>query len=256
MESQIVCGSCTELLSKLPVGCARLVFADPPYNIGLKYDVYSDKRDYHEYCSWMEGWVRECHRVLSSDGAIYLMIGDEYAAEANLALKRAGFYLRNWIVWHYTFGQNQRKKFARSHAHILYFVKSEKSFVWNLDDIRVPSARTERYGDKRAHPLGKVPDDVWEFSRVCGTFKERLLKEDGSAHPCQLPEALLTRVIKASSGVGDLVVDPFAGTGTTAMVSHQLGRKFFTCDLSEDYCSLTAARVFTDATRFRHDVKS
>lgn len=250
MDSQIIRGACTDVLPQLPAGSSRLIFADPPYNIGLKYDVYQDKKGYSQYCDWLYQWIAQCHRVLTDDGSIYLMMGDEYAAEANLALKRAGFVLRSWVIWHYTFGQNQRRKYARAHAHILYFVKDPKRFVWNLDDIRVPSARTEKYKDKRAHPLGKVPDDVWDFSRVCGTFRERLRKEDGSAHPCQLPEALLTRIVKASSMPGDLIVDPFAGTGTTAAVAHNLGRRFLTTDLSEMYCRLTASRVFNSPERF------
>ncbi|MEW6619589.1 MAG: site-specific DNA-methyltransferase [bacterium] len=94
---------------------------------------------------------------------------------------------------------------------------------------RIPSARQLIYKDRRANPLGKIPDDVWQFSRICGTFKERI-----GEHPCQMPEDLLELIIKTSSNEGDLVLDPFGGTGTTAAVAKRLKRNYITMEISTE----------------------
>jgi len=235
---KVYLGDCVKIMKTLPNKSVDLVFADPPFNIGLKYDVYNDNISYEKYYKWSEEWIKEACRLLKNSGAIYVAIGDEFAAELNIILKRRGFYFRNWIVWHYTFGQNQRKKFTRAHTHIFYFTKDKERFTFNDKHIRVPSARQLVYKDKRANPLGKIPDDVWQFSRICGTFKERL-----GRHPCQMPESLLERIISVSSNEGDTVLDPFGGTGTTAAVAKKLKRHFVTMEISEEYYDLILKRL-------------
>ncbi len=236
--NKIYLGDCIKIMQDLPNNSVDLVFADPPFNIGLKYDIYNDKKSYNDYFEWSEKWIRETYRILKNSGSIYIAIGDEFAAEINIILKKVGFNFRNWIIWYYTFGQNQRKKFNRAHTHILYFTKDNEKFTFNIDNIRVPSARQLVYNDKRAHPKGKSPDDVWEFSRVCGTFKERI-----GDHPCQMPESLLERIILASSNENDVILDPFGGTGTTAAVSKKLTRNYITMDISESYFEVITQRL-------------
>jgi len=139
--------------------------------------------------------------------------------------------MRNWIIWHYTFGQQTKNKFARAHTHIFYFVNDTKNFTFNDHAIRVLSDRQLIYNDRRANPTGKMPNDVWdEFPRVCGTFKERQ-----GWHPCQMPESLLSRIIAVSSNPGDCVLDPFSGSGTTAAAAVQLGRNYLGVEISEKY---------------------
>jgi len=237
-NNKVYLGDCIEIMKGLPNNSIDLVFADPPFNIGLKYDNYNDKRSYNDYYEWSEQWIKETHRILKNNGSIYIAIGDEFAAEVKIILQKAGFYFRNWIVWYYTFGQNQRKKFNRSHTHILYFTKDKEKVIFNGDEIRIPSARQMLYNDKRAHPKGKIPDDIWEYSRVCGTFKERL-----GDHPCQMPESLLERIIKTSSNIGDIVLDPFGGTGTTAFVAKKLKRNYITMDISKKYYDVIEKRL-------------
>ena len=236
--NKIFLGDCIEIMKGISDNSIDLVFADPPFNIGLKYDIYNDKKSYNEYYIWSEKWIIETLRIIKKTGSIYIAIGDEFAAEINIILKKLGFHFRNWIIWYYTFGQNQRKKFNRAHTHILYFTKSEENFIFNIDNIRVPSARQLVYNDKRAHPKGKSPDDVWDFSRVCGTFKERI-----GDHPCQMPEDLLERIILASSNVEDIVLDPFGGTGTTAYVANKLKRNYITMEISESYFDVIKKRL-------------
>lgn len=235
---KIITGDCLNVLGKLPSGCADLIVADPPYNIGYKYDRYHDSQKHENYCAWSKKWMLACKRVLSEKGSMYAAIGDDYAAELRIIGREIGLTLRNWIVWHYTFGQNTKKKFARSHIHIFYFVADPDKFTFNDDSIRVLSDRQKQYADARANPSGKIPDDTWViFPRVCGTFAERA---DG---PNQLPEALVARVIRASSNPGDLVVDPFCGAGTTAAVAAQLDRRYLSIDISAEYVRKARLRV-------------
>ncbi|HID23909.1 MAG TPA: site-specific DNA-methyltransferase [Planctomycetaceae bacterium] len=246
-------------MKRLPDGCIDLAFADPPYNIGYQYDVYNDNREYHEYLAWSRDWMGEVHRVLKPAGTFWLAIGDEYAAELKLIAQRElGFTCRNWVVWYYTFGVNCVRKLNRSHAHLLYFVKDPEQFTFNADDpaVRVPSARQLVYGDARANPKGRLPDDTWilrphdvphgfseredtwYFPRVAGTFKER-----AGFHGCQMPEQLLGRIIRLCSNPGEVVLDPFAGSGTTLAVAKKLGRNWIGYELSEEYARGARERV-------------
>ncbi|NLH38961.1 MAG: hypothetical protein GX445_02735 [Elusimicrobia bacterium] len=123
-------GDCIEIMKTLPDKSVDLIFADPPFNIGIKYDVYNDNIPYEDYYNWSKIWIKEAYRLLKNNGTIYVAIGDEFSAEINIILKKIGFYFRNWIIWYYTFGQSQRKKFNRAHTHILYFTKDKERFIF------------------------------------------------------------------------------------------------------------------------------
>ena len=237
--NKIVCGDCIEVLRAAREPFADLIFADPPFNIGYKYDQYHDKKASDTYLAWTQDWIGACVGVLKPHGSFYIAIGDEYAAQAKLiAENEFALTLRNWIVWHYSFGQQTKNKFARAHTHILYFVKDSRQFVFNDEVVRVISDRQKKYRDKRANPAGKMPDDVWnEYPRVCGTFRER------TGFPCQMPESLLARIIRASSSPGDWVLDPFCGSGTTAVVAHKLNRGYTSIDLSSEYVEAARRRI-------------
>jgi DNA modification methylase len=255
LSSAIVTGDCLDVLPRLPAECAALVFADPPFNIGYDYDVYNDRRGRHDYLKWTEKWLTAARRLLRPDGSFFVAIGDEYAAEMKVRLDDQGLTLRNWIVWHYTFGVHCTRKFTRSHAHIFYYVADPRRFTFNADAIRVPSARQTTYADRRANPKGRVPDDTWVLrpqedeqffqagmdtwynSRVCGTFKER------TGHPCQMPEAVLERIIRVATNPDDLIIDPFAGSGTTLAVAKRLGRRWFGVELSAEYAGRARQRL-------------
>ena len=236
----IVPGDCIEVLRDAGGVQADLVFADPPFNIGYKYDLYQDRKAYDDYYAWTEKWMAACRDVLKPAGSFWVAIGDDYAAEVRIIGRKLGLHLRNWVIWHYTFGQNTQRKFARSHTHLFYWVKDPKHFTFNPNAVRVPSDRQREYKDKRAlNTWGKVPDDVWtEFPRVCGTFRER-----ESWHPCQMPETILARIVRTCSNANDLVLDPFAGSGTTLVVAKKLGRNFIGIELSSDYVEKIEARL-------------
>jgi site-specific DNA-methyltransferase (adenine-specific) len=248
---------CVEGMAELQAGSVDLAFADPPFNIGYDYDEYDDRKAGDEYLDWSRKWMGGVVRALKPTGTFWLAIGDEYAAELKcIATRELGLTCRNWVVWYYTFGVHCKAKFTRSHAHLFYFIKDAKSFTFNDAAIRVPSARQLVYGDKRADPKGRLPDDtwilrpqdlpdgfksdedVWYFPRVCGTFKER-----AGWHGCQMPEQLLGRIIKACSNEDELVLDPFGGSGTTLIVAKKLRRKWIGFELSKDYAKQIEERL-------------
>lgn len=232
-----VWGDCQHVMPPMPAGGFQLVFADPPFNIGYDYDVYKDKLGEESYLDWCRRWMSQVYRLLADNGTFWLAIGDEYAAELKCISKELGFICRNWVIWYYTFGVHCKTKFNRSHTHLFYFVKHKKDFTWNRDALLVPSARAEVYRDNRAAAGGKTPDDVWNFSRLCGTFKER------TSHPCQMPEAILKRIILACSNEGDTILDPFAGSGTTLAVAQRLNRNSIGIELSAAYCEIIRERL-------------
>ena len=258
-------GDCIEGMARLDEGSVDLAFADPPFNIGYTYDVYDDRREADDYLAWSRQWIEGVIRVLKANGAFWLAIGDEFAAELKVLCTRdLGLHCRSWVVWFYTFGVHCKHKFTRSHVHLFHFVKDRKKFTFNSLDVRVPSARELVYGDKRADVDGRVPDDTWMmapvlppdvptrdgfilrpqdiperfpphsdtwfFSRVAGTFNER-----AGFHGCQMPEQLLGRIIRACSRKSEIVLDPFGGSGTTLAVAKKLDRRFIGFELSESY---------------------
>jgi site-specific DNA-methyltransferase (adenine-specific) len=250
---------CIAGMKLLPAGSVDLAVADPPFNIGYEYDLYHDKLESDRYLAWCRDWIAEVVRVLKDNGTFWLAIGDEYAAELKVMMQRElGLHCRSWVIWYYTFGVNCTKKFSRSHAHLFHMVKDPKDFTFNANAIRVPSARQLVYGDDRANPDGRLPDDTWIlrpqdipqsfepdedtwfFPRVNGTFKERK-----GWHGCQMPEQLLGRIIRVCSNEGELVLDPFAGSGTTLAVAKKLGRSYLGYELSPEYVARVKKRLDT-----------
>ena len=254
----ILHGDCVEIMNGRPAGTVDLAFADPPFNIGYKYDVYDDRQEKQAYLDWSRQWISAVHRLLKPNGTFWLAIGDEYAAELKVISQEIGFHPRSWVIWYYTFGVNCTQKFTRSHAHLFYFVKDSANFTFRENDLanRVPSARQLVYNDKRANSAGRLPDDTWilrpqdvvegfsaeedtwYFPRVAGTFKER-----AGFHGCQMPEQLLGRIIRFCSNPGDTVFDPFSGSATTVAVAKKLGRHYLATDLSPEYVELGLKRL-------------
>jgi site-specific DNA-methyltransferase (adenine-specific) len=256
-ENRLHHGDCVAGMRGMAEASVDLAFADPPFNIGYKYDVYEDRRAADEYLDWTRQWGEALVRTLKPTGSFWLAIGDDFAAELKLIFQRdLGLVCRSWVIWYYTFGVHCKAKFARSHTHLFHFVRDPRQFTFNADAVRVPSARQLVYADRRAEPKGRLPDDTWVlrpqdlpggfrpgedtwyFPRVCGTFKER-----AGWHGCQMPEQLLGRIIRVSSNEGDLVLDPFGGSGTTLVTARKLGRRFIGFELSKKYATQTRARL-------------
>jgi len=252
-SGEIWVGDATAWLRSLGSESVDLVFADPPYNIKkAEWDSFESQQD---YVNWSLEWIEQAARVLKPAGTLYICGFSEVLADLKLPASRF-FRGCRWLVWHYRNKANLGNDWGRSHESILHFRKS-KDFAFNTDNVRMPygnhtlkypehpQAETSQYGkgrsDKgrlwRPHPKGAKPKDVLEIPTTCNGMHEK------TPHPTQKPEELLRRIVLASSNPGDLVVDPFLGSGTTVVVAEQLERKWKGCDTSLEYCHWAARRI-------------
>jgi site-specific DNA-methyltransferase (adenine-specific) len=241
------------LLGALPDGVARLAVCDPPYAIAkAEWDEFASLE---AYVDWCDRWLAELERVLADDGTAYVCGFSEILAEIKVrSAKRFGGGCR-WLVWAYKNKANLGRDWGRSHESILCLRKSRR-FVMNVDAVRVPynghttrypervQAVNSQYGGARArrdtwvpNPLGAKPRDVFDIPILCNGMVEK------TPHPTQKPAALIERLVLASSDPGDVVVDPFAGAGTTAVVAAAHGRRFIVGDRDPRYVGLARARL-------------
>lgn len=246
-DTRVYVGDCREWLPKIPAGSVDLIFADPPFNWKRDYDrhgsghAWDDARPDDEYIAFTEDWLDLCTERLADHGAFWINIPDTWAAEIVVHLKGRGLTLVNWCIWHYRFGQNTKSRFINSKVHALYFMKDpgHPDRRWDPDAIAETSDRRAIYGDPRTENKKegwleaglRVPMDVWYgkfWGRIQGNNKERRHKHDN-----QLPEVYLGRVVHACSNPGDLVLDPFLGSGTTGTVARHLKRRFIGVEYSE-----------------------
>ena len=240
-EARVYIGDCREILPRLDEvrkGTVDLVFADPPFNWNRAYDKWDDQLPEREYLDFTYAWLGLCAGALRPGGSFWVNIPDDWAAEIVVHLKGLGLAMRNWCIWHYRFGQNSTQKFISSKVHALYFVKGGAAPTWNPMEVLEPSDRATTYFDKRTEskrdgmpPGMRVPLDVWYgqyWGRIQGTNVERRANHDN-----QLPEVYLERVLRATSNEGDLVIDPFLGSGTTGVIAHALKRRFIGCEFSD-----------------------
>ena len=233
-------------LKSLESGTVDLVFADPPYNI-KKADWDNFESNDH-YVAWSRDWLEQAARVLKKNGTLYVCGFSEILADVKVAAMPF-FKGCRWIVWHYKNKANLGGDWGRSHESIIHFRKS-KDFTFNIDEIRIPyGAHTLKYpshpqaetsnfgkngnGKQREnwipHPKGAKPKDVMDIPTTCNGMGEK------TPHPTQKPEELLRKLVLASSNPGDLVADPFSGSGTTSVVAEQLGRRWIACDNNKEY---------------------
>jgi site-specific DNA-methyltransferase (adenine-specific) len=229
-----------------------LVFADPPYNIGkAEWDTFESQQ---AYVTWSLQWIEQAARVLKPTGTLYICGFSEILADLRLPASRF-FRGCRWLVWHYKNKANLGNDWGRSHESVLNFRKS-REFTFNTDDVRIPygnhtlkypehpQAETSQYGKGNGkgrlwhpHPGGAKPKDVIEIPTTCNGMHEK------TPHPTQKPEELLRQIVLASSNPGELVVDPFLGSGTTVVVAEQLKRRWKGCDTSPQYCAWAAERI-------------
>jgi len=230
---QIQIGDALELLRAVDSESVDLIVADPPYNLGKNYSNNHDIKGFREYLQFSEAWLQEAHRVLAPHGTIYVFMGFRFISYLyDILDQRLGMYFNSWITWHYTQGMGKTKGFSPRHDDILMFTKTER-FKFALDAVRVP----QKYYRERNNMAGANPGDVWSFSHVHYSNPER---ED---HPTQKPEALVARIVLASSEEGDLVVDPFFGSGTTLRVCQVLNRRCLGMELNPEFADRARRRL-------------
>jgi site-specific DNA-methyltransferase (adenine-specific) len=241
-STEVYIGDCREVLNALPERSVDLIFADPPFNWDVPYGEWDDARPRQEYVSFTQEWLDACIRVLNDQGSFWVNIPDDTAAEIVVHLKQCGLQMINWCIWHFRFGQHRVGNFIVSKVHALYFARQRENRVWNSDAVLEPSDRAAIYDDPRTRetrqPGLRVPLDVWygpNWGRIQGNNRERRRN-----HQNQIPEVYLERVIRACSNEGQLVLDPFLGSGTTCTVARALGRR----SIGIEYSSRNAASAF------------
>lgn len=252
VEARVYVGDTREVLPRIPEvmnGKLDLVFADPPFNWNRAYDQWDDAMPREDYLEFTRKWIDLCAAGLRPGGSFWINIPDDTAAEIVIHLKNTlKFRMENWCIWHYRFGQNTTQRFINSKVHALWFIKPGGTHTWNRDEILEVSDRAAIYEDPRTMSkkdgvaAGKrVPMDVWYgkyWGRVQGNSKERRHYHDN-----QLPEVYLERVVRACSNPGDLVLDPFLGSGTTGVIAHALGRRFIGTEFSKVNATHACERI-------------
>ncbi|MFW7403720.1 DNA-methyltransferase [Vagococcus fluvialis] len=236
----IVFGDCIEELKKVKDESIDLIVTDPPYNLSKNYGVTKDNMEFDDYLKWSKEWLTECNRVLKSDGTIYVFMGVRFISYIYTILERdLGMHFNSWITWHYTQGIGKTKGFSPRHDDILMFTKTKK-FNFYLDNIRIP----QKYYRSVNNMRGANPGNVWEFSHV------HYCQDNRQNHPTQKPEGLFERMILGSSKKGDVVLDPFVGSGTTLRVCQQLERQGIGIEINEEYVRSIANRLNMPFTGF------
>jgi len=240
----------SEMLTSIDSNSVDLIFADPPYNIKkAEWDTFESQK---AYVNWCRDWVHEAKRVLKPNGSLFICGFSEILADLKWAFAPM-FKGCKWLVWHYRNKANLRDDWGRSHESILHF-RMSKDFTFNIDNVRVPynqhtlkyprrsQAPTSQYSNGKQyqwqpHPLGAKPKDVFDIPTIANSSWEKV------NHPTQKPVELLRKIILASSEQGDMVVDPFGGSGTTFAVSEAYNRNWIGAEVSEEYCELIRQRM-------------
>lgn len=236
----IINGDAIKLFKKQATESVDLIIADPPYNLGKNYGNNHDLKGFDEYLDFSKEWLTEAHRVLSPTGTIYVFMGVRFISYLYDILDRQlEMFFNSWICWHYTQGMGKKIGFSPRHDDILMFTKSE-NFTFNLDKVRVP----QKYYRQRNNMRGANPGDVWQFSHVhyCNPNRQN--------HPTQKPEGLMERMVLASTKKGELVLDPFAGSGTTPRVCQQLDRRCIGFEMNPEYVAMIEDRLETPFSGF------
>ncbi len=243
----------SEKMIEIPDKSVDLIVTSPPYNIDIQYGnktekgkvvkskglKYEDNKPEEEYRKLLLRVFNECKRVLKDDGSIWINIKNRYKDGVVMTpfwIEEffKDMHLKNLIIWNFDWGGSTNKRFSNRYEFVFWFTKNKDNYKFNLDDVKIPALnyRPDRYKSQL-----KNPTDVWRISMVSGNFEER------TSHPAQYPEELIERIIKAGSDRGDLILDPFMGSGTTAAVAKKLGRNYVGYEIEKEYCLIAEDRL-------------
>ncbi|PKK85593.1 MAG: restriction endonuclease [Thermoplasmata archaeon HGW-Thermoplasmata-1] len=239
---QIINDDCLKFMAKLPDNSVDMTFADPPFNLNKKYNGYKDNREFQAYLDWCEQWICEMVRITKPTGSIFVHNIPKWLTNYATILNDVAKF-KHWIAWDASTAP-MGKSLQPSHYGILYYAKDLE--LNKFYEIRYSHKRCRKcgylqkdYGGKKAslHPFGPLISDVWtDIHRI----KHNKYRDE---HPCQLPVHLLERLILMSTDVNDVVLDPFIGTGTTAIAAKRLGRKFIGIDIDKMYVDITKNKL-------------
>jgi len=240
--NKVIAGDCLELLKSIESETIDMVFADPPFNLKKVYNSYKDSLELEKYLEWCEKWIVELVRVTKPTGSIFIHNIPKWLTYYSIILNRLADF-KHWISWKASTAP-MGKTLQPSHYGILFYAKNSKNL--SFYEIREPHKRTRKsnilekdYGGKKylLHPFGPLVSDVWtDIHRI----KHTKYRDE---HPCQLPIHLLERIILMSTNENDIVLDPFMGTGTTAIASKRLGRNFIGFEIDSKYVDIFYKKI-------------
>lgn len=245
--------SSSESMKELKDKSVDLMVTSPPYNININYGnkwengklisskgkKYKDNLEEEKYREMIQNCINETKRVLKDNGQIWFNIKNRYD-KGNMIPPFwildyfHDMYLKNIIIWNFDWGGSTSKRFCSRYEYVFFFTKSKDDYKFNLDDVKIPALnyRPDRYRSQL-----KNPSDVWRISLVSGNSPER------TEHPAQYPEELIERIIKTGSNSNDLILDPFMGSGTTAVVAKNLGRNYVGYETEIEFIKIANKRL-------------
>lgn len=260
---RLTCGDCTDVLGAFAEGTVDLMITSPPYFMGKDYDRSMSIDDFRTAVAEVQ---KKVYPLIKDGGSICWQVGSHVTGNTVIPLDYmvydivGGFpdlTLRNRIVWTFEHGINSSNRFSGRHETVLWFTKGAE-YIFNLDDVRVPQKypgktfyKGPRKGQLSGNPMGKNPGDVWDIPNVKANHVEK------TEHPCQFPVALAARLIKAMTHEGALVLDPFAGAGSTAIAALETNRRFACIEREPQYMAVAEARIrawYDGSLRVRDDV--
>ena len=244
----IYCGDCLDMMRRLSGVSFSLTVTSPPYNIGKEYE---QPTELAQYLDWCAQWIAEIYRLTDPSGAFWLNLGYLSLPGKAKALPipyllwdQVPFFLVQEIVWNYGAGVAAKTSFSPRNEKFLWYVKNPSAYTFNLDEVRDPNVKypfQKKNGKLKCNPLGKNPTDVWQFPKVTsGTNRS---SDERTAHPAQFPAAVIDRIVKACSNEGDLVFDPFLGSGTVAEVALQNRRPVVGIEIEKKYVEIASERL-------------
>ena len=250
-DAILYAGDGLDLLSSIPSGSVKLIVSSPPYNLGKIYE-RNQKMSLDQWVNWQRLIIQESIRVMHPSGSICWQVGhyvkDGIVTPLDCVLypvfQELGLVMRNRIVWTFNHGLHCQNRFSGRHETIMWWTRPGKDYTFNLDAVRVPQLypnkkhfKGPKKGQLSGNLLGKSPGDVWSIPNVKANHVEK------TTHPCQFPVQLVERLILALTNPGDLVVDPFIGSGSTAVASLMHGRRCAGADIHDEYIQIARNRL-------------
>lgn len=243
----------SEKMSEISDKSIDLMVTSPPYNININYGnkwaqgkkieakgkKYKDDLAEEQYREMLSNVIAETKRVLKDNGQIWINIKNRYD-KGNIIPPFwileyfQDMYLKNVIIWNFDWGGSTNKRFCSRYEYVFFFTKKKEDYTFNLEDVKIPALnyRPDRYKSQL-----KNPSDVWKISLVSGNSSER------TDHPAQYPEELIERIIKTGTNRGDIILDPFMGSGTTAVVAKKLKRNYVGYETEPSYINIANNRL-------------
>ncbi|HED07081.1 MAG TPA: site-specific DNA-methyltransferase [Ignavibacteria bacterium] len=249
-SDKIIQGDCLELFKRIPDNSIDMTFADPPFNLKKNYKSYKDSLEFQEYLNWCHQWISEMVRVTKPTGTIFLHNIPKWLTYYASFLNEIAFF-KHWISWDASTSP-MGKSLQPAHYGILFYGKEQKGT--KINELRCQHKRDRKqgylikdYGGKKdkLHPFGPLISDVWKDIHRIKHNKNR------DAHPCQLPIHLLDRLILLSTDENDIVLDPFIGTGTTAISAKRLGRNYIGFELDPFYVNIAKEKLLKTESNFK-----